>query len=130
MRAFCFASGEFHFEVGNALHLYILDALQCEWFCSSALWFDRQERCGSLPPNKLCKRDFSRFLHRHRVDMILIAVVAVMMIHALYCYSFSDSGLALTFSGVSVVIAALAYLLIRTLESRCAIRLKWRSWWV
>ncbi|EQI01188.1 UNVERIFIED_ORG: hypothetical protein QOE_0044 [Clostridioides difficile F501] len=45
----------------DVLHLYILDALQCEWFCSSALWFDRQERCGSLPPNKLCKRDFSRF---------------------------------------------------------------------
>ena len=67
---------------------------------------------------QVMQKGFLEVLHRHRVDMILIAVVAVMMIHALYCYSFSDSGLALTFSGVSVVIAALAYLLIRTLESR------------
>ena len=66
---------------------------------------------------QVMQKGFLEVLHRHRVDMILIAVVAVMMIHALYCYSFSDSGLALTFSGVSVVIAALAYLLIRTLES-------------
>ena len=67
---------------------------------------------------QVMQKGFLEVLHRHRVDMILIAVVAVMMIHALYCYSFSDSGLALTFSGVSVVIAALAYLLIRALESR------------
>ena len=75
---------------------------------------------------QVMQKGFLEVLHRHRVDMILIAVVAVMMIHALYCYSFSDSGLALTFSGVSVVIAALAY----RLNRGCAIRLKWRSWWV
>ncbi|MCQ4798820.1 MULTISPECIES: DUF2142 domain-containing protein [Eggerthella] len=50
--------------------------------------------------------------------MILIAVVAVMTIHALYCYSFSDSRLALAFSCVSVIVVAFAYLLIRALESR------------
>lgn len=64
------------------------------------------------------QKGFLEVLHRHRVDMILIAVVAVMTIHALYCYSFSDSRLALAFSCVSVIVVAFAYLLIRALESR------------
>ncbi len=46
---------------------------------------------------QVMQKGFLEVLHRHRVDMILIAVVAVMMIHALYCYSFSDSGSPLLF---------------------------------
>lgn len=67
---------------------------------------------------QVMQKGFLEVLHRHRVDMILIAVVAVMTIHALYCYSFSDSRLALAFSCVSVIVVAFAYLLIRALESR------------
>lgn len=67
---------------------------------------------------QVMQKGFLEVLHRHGVDMILIAVVAVMTIHALYCYSFSDSRLALAFSCVSVIVVAFAYLLIRALESR------------
>ena len=51
---------------------------------------------------QVMQKGFLEVLHRHRVDMILIAVVAVMTIHALYCYSFSDSRLCPCFSCVSV----------------------------
>ncbi len=70
------------------------------------------------------KRELSNFLSRHRADILVLGIVLLMALHALYCFSFSDSRVSLAFSCATVALAAVAYLVMRALERRGRLRVE------
>lgn len=97
IRTFCFA-WKMTFVLRSLMSYTCTFLMLCNASGFARLRYGSIDRRGADRFRKqVMQKGFLEVLHRHRVDMILIAVVAVMMIHALYCYSFSDSGSPLLF---------------------------------
>lgn len=58
------------------------------------------------------------FLREHKTDAMLCGIVVVLLAHALYCFSFSDSRIAFAYAVITSGFVACVYLFSRFLESK------------
>lgn len=58
------------------------------------------------------------FFRVHKTDVMLCGIVIALLINALYCFSFSDSRVALVFAVFATGFVSIVYLVARVLESR------------
>lgn len=70
------------------------------------------------------KKKLSEVLSRHKTDCMLILIILFLMVHALYCFSFSDSRAAFLFSVITILMTAFVYLTMRILESKGRLRVE------
>ncbi|WP_225748878.1 DUF2142 domain-containing protein [Paraeggerthella sp. Marseille-Q4926] len=59
-----------------------------------------------------------RFVQMHKTDMLLGGVIVALAVHALYCFSFSDSRIALAFAIVSAGLVCVVYSASQILRSK------------
>lgn len=70
------------------------------------------------------KRTLVSYVRERKADVLLCCIVLALALHALYCYSFSDSGLAFVLACVTTLFVACFYLFVCVRESRRPLKIE------